>query len=146
MKNLPGLNIVFTKAVLIFLLSGLHFGQHASAQSTADERWFQVELIAFKRQPQEQQEQWPTTIKLSYPNNWVELKESAEIPDQTPDELTPDELTPDALTPDAPTRVEPNSAVSSTPNSAQEAFILLAESEQSLARHATALRRDSRFE
>src|SRR5690606_23399968 len=136
MKNLPGLNIVFTKAVLIFLLSGLHFGQHASAQSTADERWFQVELIAFKRQPQEQQEQWPTTIKLSYPDNWVELKETAEIPDQTPDELRPDELT----------RVEPNSAVSSTPNSAQDAFILLAESEQSLARHATALRRDSRFE
>lgn len=141
MKNLPGLNIVFTKAVLIFLLSGLQFGQHVSAQGTADERWFQVELIAFKRQPQEQQEQWPTSIKLNYPNNWVELKETAEIPDQTPDALTPDEPTLDELT-----RVEPNSAVSSTPNSAHQAFILLSENEQSLARHATALRRDSRFE
>lgn len=133
MINLSGLNIVFTKTVpqLIVLMIGLQLGQHASAQTTADERWFQVELIAFKRQLQDQQEQWPTLIKLNYPNNWVELKETAEAPDQTPDKLG---------------GTGPNSAISSTPNPAQEAFILLPESEQSLARHATALRRDSRFE
>src|SRR5690606_12758037 len=77
-----------------------------------------------------------TSIKLSYPNNWVELKETVETPDQSPEELTPDELT----------RVEPIDAESAIPNTAQEAFILLPKSEQSLARHATALRRDSRFE
>lgn len=132
-------NTVFPKLVL--LLIGLQFSQLADAQNnTGSERWYQVELIAFKRQLQNQQEQWPTSIKLTYPHNWVELK--------NPDELeNPDELkSPESLV------AEPASGFAiTTPDNAAtvpqpSAFILLPASDRNLARHAASLRRDSRFE
>lgn len=40
------------------------------------EGWYQVEMIVFARKDDSGQEHWPNNIKLRYPGNWVELKNS----------------------------------------------------------------------
>lgn len=57
----------------------------ASAQVSKPnhEGWYQVELIVFARKDDSGQEHWPTNIKLRYPGDWVELKDSDAIDGDT---------------------------------------------------------------
>jgi hypothetical protein len=120
-RSTPALK--WPSAVLI-LIAGIMSSSFAAAQTGGNERWFQVELIAFKRQQQNTREQWPTNIKPGYPHNWVELRHATSaIPSDTGSDLT------------APASI-------TTPDFA---FVVVPDAEHKLARYANALQRDSRF-
>jgi hypothetical protein len=63
-KPLFGLTCALT------LLGSLFSVSNACAQ----ERWYQIEVIAFANQSAEEEEHWPHNIKLDYPLRWVELQ------------------------------------------------------------------------
>jgi hypothetical protein len=89
--------------------------------------WYQVEMIVFARKYPENQEHWPSNIRLRYPSNWVELKD-------------PNQLSEEAI----------DTAVDAGANSmidlAKAGFYQLPSSEQSLGPQAQKLARDSRYQ
>lgn len=109
--------------IALIFIAGILGSSVAVAQTGDKARWFQVELIAFKRQQQNTQEQWPTNIKLDYPRNWVELRDAASANEPASEADLP---APAAATPDT-------------------GFVLLPNAERKLTRYANALQRDSRF-
>lgn len=117
MKKLYALPVrAFCMAALF--LAGVLPASATNAQA-ADSRWYQVEVIVFKRQQQDHQEQWPTNIRLGYPTRWVELQPQGSQPGAEADET-------DAAAP-AP-------------------FVILPRADYKLVPHANALQRDRRFQ
>lgn len=76
---------------LSLALLGLTLCNPSVAQTDTDnheqnhERMYQVELIIFSRAESNSQEQWPTNIKLSYPDNAADLSSES----STPEGVTP---------------------------------------------------------
>lgn len=60
------------RQTLIFAI--LFWGLASQTVAQTDERWFQIEVIAFAREYPEQEEQWPHSIALDYPLRWVTLE------------------------------------------------------------------------
>jgi len=101
----------------------------ASHVSLAQERWFQVEVVAFSRSAPDQQEQWPTNIKLGYPLNLIELKD------------------PNApATPTPSTTEDEQPIAAAAPDLARAPFFLLPASERKLTRQANALSRNGSYQ
>ena len=98
----------------------------SQAQSN-NQRWYQVEIVAFARQNPDSQEHWPTNIKLGYPLNWVELKDP-DSPANATDSLTP-----------------ADSAQQAAVDLLRDPFYLLPGSDKKLRNHAAALQRDPRY-
>lgn len=96
------------------LLVGAGGVASTAAQTSDQSRLYQVEVIIFKRQQQDYQEQWPTNIKLGYPSRLVRLQQRATDESETTASYPP--------------------------------FVLLPRNELKLARHATSLARDARFQ
>lgn len=111
------------QCVLLGLMVMDSLSQWSHAQSN-NQRWYQVELIAFARQNPDTQEYWPNNIKLGYPQNWVELKD----PTKTPGEAT---ATADQSAPAIDLLRDP--------------FYFLPDSEKKLRNQANALQRDPRY-
>lgn len=118
------LSLLTALPLLLFSTTGL---------GSEDERWFQVEVIIFARANGDSgEENWPRNPTLSYPFNWVELRDPDAPPSSRPsrwDEGTTmrDPLT-DNLTP---------------PDLLREPYYLLPSSERDLNRHANSLGRHS---
>ncbi|MEN0038709.1 MAG: CsiV family protein [Cellvibrio sp.] len=61
--------------------------QQPTATFSNHEGWYQVEMIVFARNDSNNQEHWPSNIKLRYPSNWVELKSSGSGIDTTKEQF-----------------------------------------------------------
>lgn len=109
-----------------------------SQTAAAQQRWFQVEVLAFSRQAPEQQEQWPTNIKPGYPHTLIELKD----PEQLPVPVT-------AASGDENGATENSLAAPAAiakPDIEREPYYLLPASERKLSRQATALQRQGGYQ
>lgn len=78
--------VSLTRAAAITLISLLaitpSFAQtDAESKEQNHERTYQVEIIVFGRSEANPQEQWPTDIKLSYPNNAMAIKSDSNTGD-----------------------------------------------------------------
>ena len=139
---------------LILVLSCTVLNPSAYAQEGNEEKWFQAELIIFKRQQADAHvataEQWPATVELAYPENRVWLID----PDAT-DLLERDTTKPagqssmrqqeepfdgDIVLQDERLQQELNPADTERP------FVLLPEKQRSLNDSAAAIQRRADFE
>lgn len=111
------------RIVLLGIAMTMGISQASIAQS-GNQRWYQVELIAFARVTPDTQEHWPTNIKLGYPLTWVELK-------------NPANTTSGSTATQSPT-TEPVD-LSRTP------FYFLPDSDKKLRNQAAALKRNARY-
>lgn len=81
------------RTIILLAVCTLFGVANASAQSTSNttlnnhEGWYQVEMIVFARKDDADQEHWPSNIKLRYPGNWVELKNSGTGIDTTKEQF-----------------------------------------------------------
>jgi hypothetical protein len=99
----------------------------AGHAQTHNQRWYQVELIAFARQAEEGQENWSSHIKLGYPFNWVELKDPSRMAPKTTSEEDAES--------------EPNKG----PDLLRDAYYFLPDTDKKLLRYSNALKRDTRY-
>src|SRR5690606_24112890 len=106
----------------------------------AQERWFQIELLAFSRQVPSQEEQWPTNIRLGYPHNIVELKG----PDQPPASVITSHAGGDE--PVSAADISADRETPAKPDIEREPFYVLPASERNLSRQATALQRNGGYQ
>lgn len=120
-------HLLCTLAIATALLS-----QGAAAQ----QRWFQVEVLAFSRQAPDQQEQWPTNIKPGYPHTLIELKDPEQLPEMAALESADSEQAETAAAP----------AETTKPDLEREPYYLLPASERKLTRQATSLQRQGGYQ
>jgi hypothetical protein len=116
-------HLLWTLAIVTALLS------HGAA---AQQRWFQIEVLAFSRQAPDQQEQWPTNIKPGYPHTLIELKDPQQLPEVAATESTDGEQA-------APAEI-------AKPDIEREPYYLLPASERKLTRQATSLQREGGYQ
>ena len=71
------------KFFLLWLMASasISFAQTDSDTRENHERMYQVEMIIFSRPEASSQEQWPTNIKLSYPENAADLSSESSVPE-----------------------------------------------------------------
>lgn len=119
--------------LVILALAATLLCQAAAAQ----ERWFQIEVLAFSRQTADQQEQWPTNIKPGYPLNTLELLD----PEQPTEPATESDL----LT----AETEENSPLieeAVKPDLERTPYLLLPANERKLTRQANTLERQGGYQ
>lgn len=134
--------------LVAFLLASLllTLAATSSAQNTG-EPWYQIEVIVFKRQQETYQEHWPNTITLAYPSRWKILEDPAAVTEVLYDEDTLADMLPALDDPAATdTTLAPAAATAEIDRLANTPFLLLPTAEHSLAAHATALRRNARYQ
>lgn len=68
------LNFACLQLSLVLLISSSAFAQNETESPQNHERLYQVEVIVFSRSEANPQEQWPTDLKLIYPENLLSLK------------------------------------------------------------------------
>lgn len=107
--------------------AGVLLAQFTQAQPNTHEGWYQVEMIVVARKDDAGQEHWPSNIKLRYPGDWVELKNS------NAGEINAGS---DSSTAAAPSSIDLT----------KEAFYLLPANERQLNAQAQKLQRNPRFE
>lgn len=138
MTNVHRYRKTFTR--LPFAAFVLLAGALLSQTSAAQERWFQIELLAFSRQVPSQEEQWPTNIRLGYPHNIVELKD----PDQPPASVITSHAGGDE--PVNAADISADRETPAKPDIEREPFYVLPASERNLSRQATALQRNGGYQ
>ena len=113
----------------------------ATGLASEDERWFQVEVIVFTRANGDSgEENWPRNPTLSYPFNWIELRD----PDAPPPSRSSRRNEGTSVRwNESATRRDPLTDNLTPPDLQREPYYRLPSNERELNRHATALRRHS---
>lgn len=105
----------------------------ATGIASEDERWFQVEVIIFARANGDTgEENWPRNPTLSYPFNWVELRDPEAPPPSRSSQWNEEASVRDPLTDNW-----------IAPDLEREPYYQLPSNERELNRYANALRRHS---
>lgn len=119
------------------------WAQDTSTEDTAEERWYEVEMIIFS-QPRSQameREHWPTDIALTYPPNWVTLRETDEVLDENGEPLTLEQQAADQPLPTNAEATDADAVAEQLEGTLPTAFAVLDEEAYQLSNKANAIKR-----
>lgn len=146
---LPGKLRSFVNRRLPLLFAALLATPGAPALAE-EQRWFQVELIAFARNWDDSgEEQWPRNLQLEYPDNWVVLRTPDELAAQREAEALAQHIRRDPLSYPVPWEERQGEAAAVVPelevDLAKDPFLRLTGEQRDLNRFATALDRRGEY-